>query len=602
MQYRIFVSDSDFPREWRQSLEDNGIKVVSLGRGSKKPGLVRHGSDWILHMGSKKIPVPSTMPADTLAEFVSVLLTQETQLSAAKSMIGRLRNEREDIAKIGTAISSALELEELLPNILNLTMDMTHSDAGSLYLIEERDGEDKLCFTIAENRSVSLPDLGDLAFSIDKTSLVGKCAYYGRPMRVTKKSTSTDGDYGKHIDKLFNYRAIYLLMVPLKNQRGEILGVLQLINRKKSNEDRLTQPGDFESRVLPFSKEDEVVAGLLASQAAVAIEKARLYSEISDLFESFVRASVQTIERRDPTTAGHSERVAKYTVSLARAVDRHGYREFSLTSERERMLRYAGLLHDFGKIGVREHVLIKAKKLPPDRETVIRTRVDLLKVLAERDHLQKRLLILLNQGKDAYLEKDQALAGELDLRLRQLDDALNQILQANQPTLLPNKSSGSIRELAHIHHVNHDGRSFYLLDEPDIENLSIPMGSLSAEERHEIEAHVLHTIEFMQHIPWPRDLKDMTRIAAAHHEKLDGSGYPYGLMADEICIETRMMTICDIFDALTAVDRPYKKAVSAETALDMLCWEAKAGKIDQDLLEIFIDASVHTLAHPKITH
>ncbi|MFQ5355857.1 MAG: HD-GYP domain-containing protein [Mariprofundaceae bacterium] len=601
MKKKIFIPDQDFPETWRCALEENGIKVLTRGDGNKL-SLLRDGSNWALHLNAKRVPIHRQTSADILGQFISTLLIQEQQLSEAKSTIRQLRAEREEMAGIGTAISSALELETLLPSILNLTMDTTCSDAGSLYLIEQNDGESKLRFKISENRSVVLPDLGDLSFPVDESSLVGKCALHGKPLRVIKEKTLINRDHDERINTLFNYRAVNLLMVPLKNQRGEILGVLQLINRKKANEDRLTELKSFGSKIIPFSKDDEVVAGLLGSQAAVAIEKARLYTEINDLFESFVRASVKTIEQRDPTTAGHSDRVAHYTVSLAKAVDRGGYKQFCLTPERERMLRYAGLLHDFGKIGVREHVLVKAKKLIPDRETVIHTRVDLLKALAERDNLKKRLLTLLDHGSDGYWERDQVLAEELDLRLGHLNEALDQVLKVNQPNLMPSESSESINSLCGIRHVNHDGREFTLLDEQDIENLSISRGSLSKEERREVEAHVVHTIDFMQHIPWPDDLKDITRIAGSHHEKLDGSGYPYGLVAKEICIETRMMTICDIFDALTAVDRPYKKSASTETALDILYRETKAGKIDKDILDIFIAANIHDMAHLKTTH
>ncbi len=601
MKKNVFIPDQDFPEAWTRALEENGVKVLTSGDDNKL-SLLRDGANWALHLNSKKIPVHCQTPADILGQFVSTLLIQEQQLSEAKFTISQLRTEREKMAGIGIAISSALELDTLLPSILNLTMDTTCSDAGSLYLIEQSNGENKLRFKIAENRSVALPDLGDLSFPVDENSLVGKCAFHGKPLRVIKEKILTDSDHDKRIDTLFNYKPINLLMVPLKNQRGEILGVMQLINRKKENKDRLTDIKYFETRVIPFSKDDEIVAGLLSSQAAVAIEKARLHTEINDLFESFVRASVHTIEQRDPTTAGHSDRVARYTVSLAQAVDRDGHKQFCLTPERERMLRYAGLLHDFGKIGVREHVLVKAKKLIPDREIVIHTRVDLLKALAERDNLKKRLLTLLDHGSDSYWERDQMLAEELDLRLGHLSEALDQVLKVNQPNLLASGSAESIKGLSKIKHMNHDGREFTLLDEQDIENLSILKGSLSKDERREIEAHVVHTIDFMQHIPWPGDLKDITRIAGSHHEKMDGSGYPYGLVAKDICIETRMMTICDIFDALTAVDRPYKKAASTETALDILSQETKAGKIDKDILDIFIAANIHGLAHPKTTH
>jgi len=599
--YRIHCPVKDLPKGWLKALEENDVSV-ELSAGRQAAHLKQVGEDWELQVNSMRFPVHHRTPVHMLGKLVANLLSQEHQLELARSQIGDLKKERGKLANIGAAISSALELETLLPSILELTMDITHSDAASLYLIEEDQGREQLRFKAAKNRSITLPDMGDLIFPLDETSLVGECAVHGRTMRVTKKEISSTSHHDERVDQLLKYQTVNLLMVPLKNQRGETLGVLQLINRKRKNGDRLVGFEDFKTKIIPFSSDDEVVAGLLGSQAAVAIEKARLYSEINGLFESFVGASVKTIERRDPTTAGHSERVAYYTVSLAEAVDRDRFQGYSLTPEKQRMLRYAALLHDFGKIGVREHVLIKAKKLPPERENVIRTRASLLKALAERDDLRRRLDLALTLDADSYSREEELLARDLSSRLGGLDDALNEVLQANQPSILSPDGKAAISALAGIRHVDLHGAEVSLLDESDIEHLSIAKGSLSQVERLEIEAHVLHTIEFMQQIPWPHDLKDMVRITGAHHEKLDGSGYPFGLSAEDICLETRMMTICDIFDALTSVDRPYKKAVPRDLALDILSSEARNGKVDQKVLDIFIAAGIQCKGRPKTTH
>jgi len=599
--FQILCSERKIPDGWLQALDANNIRIVE-GTGGQQGYLSCAGADWELHVNSRTFPIHRQTPADMLGKLVAMLLHQEQELSKAMDQVTRLKGDRKKMARIGAEISSALELETLLPNILNLTMDMTCSDGGSLYLVERIDDVEQLRFKAAENRSIDLPDLGDLTFPLDESSLVGECAVQGKAMRVAKKDISSTSHHDERVDHLLKYKMVNLLMVPLKNQHGEILGVLQLINHKRRNRDRLTVPEDFKRKVIPFSKDDEIVAGLLESQAAVAIEKARLYSEISGLFESFVSASVKAIEQRDPTTAGHSGRVAGYTVSLAEAVDREGYQGYFLTPEKRKMLRYAGLLHDFGKIGVREHVLMKAKKLSPDRENVIRTRTSLLKALAERDHLRRQLKFVIEQGADTYRQKEQILARELDERIRDLDEALVAIVRANQPNILLDDGAAAIRGMTEIRHIDSDGKEVVLLNDEDVEHLSIAKGSLSQAERLEIEGHVLQTIEFMQQIPWPRDLKDMVRITGAHHEKLDGSGYPYGLSAGEICLETRMMTICDIFDALTSSDRPYKKAVSHEVALDILSNEASNGKVDQKVLDIFIAAGVHCQGHSKTTH
>src|SRR5213593_2666141 len=313
------------------------------------------------------------------------------------------------------------------------------------------------------------------------------------------------------------------------------------------------------------------------------------------MFEGFVKAAVHAIEQRDPTTFGHSGRVANMTIGLAEVVDRAGdgdYRVVKFSREQLREIRYAGLLHDFGKVGVREQVLVKAKKLYPLQLTLIQQRHDFVRRSAEREFWRKRAEFLETHGRTGYEEFLRALEAEHERDLAELDRFLEAVLHANEPTVLP---AGRFEELAVLAQRTYEdvgGRPQPYLSEDEVRYLTIPKGSLDDTERLEIESHVTHTYRFLQQIPWTRELQQIPIIAYGHHEKLDGKGYPRGVTGDAIPIQTRMMTISDIYDALTAADRPYKPAVPPVRALDIMDEEVRAGQLDGQLFQLFVDAKV----------
>jgi HD-GYP domain-containing protein (c-di-GMP phosphodiesterase class II) len=337
------------------------------------------------------------------------------------------------------------------------------------------------------------------------------------------------------------------------------------------------------------------VASALASQAAVAIENGRLYEDIERLFEGFVTAAVTAIESRDPTTSGHSGRVASLTVRLAEVVDRTSdgpYRHVSFSRGQLRELRYAGLLHDFGKVGVREQVLVKEKKLYPHDLELIRHRFAYLIQRADLEFERTRADFVLARGQDGYEEAIAALEVDRDRRRRELRFYLDAIVQANEPTIMPEGSFDALHDIRGKTFVDFEGRIRPLLEDHELQFLMIRKGNLDEAERREIESHVTHTFRFLEQIPWTRELRNIPQIAYGHHEKLNGNGYPNALDGAAIPVQTRMMTIADIFDALTATDRPYKRAVSPDRALDILSLEAREGMIDATLLDAFIDARV----------
>jgi HD-GYP domain-containing protein (c-di-GMP phosphodiesterase class II) len=381
----------------------------------------------------------------------------------------------------------------------------------------------------------------------------------------------------------------------MKTHRDEVIGVLQLINRKRSADVKLTSEDVVEREVIAFDQRAVELVSALASQAAVAIENSRLYEDIERLFEGFVTAAVTAIESRDPATSGHSSRVAAMTVGLAEAVDRGGegaYRSLRFSREQLRELRYAGLLHDFGKVGVREQVLVKQKKLYPADLEIIRHRFAYLLQSAELTFERARSELLLAGGPaalDAGIDKlDASRTAARDEVRRQLAA----IVAANEPTILPEGTFGELQDINRRTYVDFDGAERALLSDDELQYLMIRKGNLDDVERREIESHVTHTYRFLEQIPWTPELRGIPGIAYGHHEKLNGRGYPRAVTADDIPVQTRMMTIADIFDALTATDRPYKRAVPWQRAIDILRMEATDGMLDASLLNSFVEARV----------
>ncbi|MFA5027601.1 MAG: HD domain-containing phosphohydrolase, partial [Candidatus Methylomirabilota bacterium] len=343
--------------------------------------------------------------------------------------------------------------------------------------------------------------------------------------------------------------------------------------------------------------EDEDLILALSSQAAVAVENAILYEDIQKLFEGFIKASVYAIESRDPTTSGHSERVAILTVGLAEKVDRTDsghYAGVKFSVEDMREIRYASLLHDFGKVGVREPVLVKANKLYEHNLDAVLARFRFIKKTIENEYLHRKLSLALTLGREAAVEIA-LLDEEMGRRLTEIDNELRFVLEANKPTVLPSGGFERILDIAAKMYEDDDGGRQPFLTEKEAENLSIAKGSLNVQERLEIESHVTHTFRFLRQIPWTKDLRRVPAIAYAHHEKLTGKGYPNSLNGEDIPFQSKMMAICDIYDALTAADRPYKRALPPEKAIEILNYEVKDGNVDRELVRIFTESQVWAL-------
>lgn len=516
----------------------------------------------------------------------------------------------EKLLDIGAALSSAQDLGELLNLILSKSREITYSDAGSVYLVDHSDEKSKLLFKVAQNASKPSLSFKEFALPLTDKSLAGYVAITGQSLNLSD-AYDLPADVPYRLDTSFDrdidYRTCSVMVLPMQNRQGETIGVLQLINRKTKVDTVLTADNAWES-TQQYSEWEERIVRSLASQAAISIERNQLQDSIENLFEGFVKASVQVIEARDPCTYGHSERVAALTVRLSEEVNTvtsGRLRSIYFNNRQIQEIRYAALLHDFGKIGVSEAVLTKQKKLYPAQLEIIRHRFGLAQRTMEMECVQSKYKYLLEHSayrKHPSQEAECAQCQEieqLDTKLAEAKTRLAEywevLLEANEPHILAAEPLAQLREISLQTYRDIDGVRKPLLSPDEILQLMVSRGNLTPEERSEIESHVTHTYEFLKQIPWTKDLKNVPDIAYGHHEKLDGTGYPRGLNNSEIPIQAQVMTIADIYDALTAGDRPYKRALRTDAAMKILRQEAAHNKINAELLDLFDHRRVYSV-------
>jgi len=499
------------------------------------------------------------------------------------------RRNMERLNEVGRALASEQRLDRLLDLILTQGRGLVRAEGGTIYLVQPADGGRELLFAHTQNARIQIP-YQRFRVPLSTGSMAGFVALTGLSLNLPDVyDLPPDAPYrfNSSFDRQLGYRTTSVLAVPLTDTLGEVLGVLQFINRTEEN--------DGGAAVVPFGPEQERLALSLAGQAGVAMRNARLREAIESLFEHFVNASVTAIEQRDPVTSGHSGRVASLTVGLAEAVNRAGSGPFAGTFFNEQQLkelRYASLLHDFGKVGVREEVLVKAKKLPAARLELLLQRL--------RQRQAEALLASLREDWGRGRAFDPELWRARQREQEQETGALAAALvRSNEPALLDQETAEGLERMAALTCTRWDGQAGAILEPGDLAYLSIPRGNLSEAERAEIESHVSHTYDFLARIPWTPELAAVPAIAYAHHERLNGKGYPRRLTLAEIPLQSRAMAIADVYDALTAQDRPYKAAVPLARSLDILREDARCGNLDPDLLELFIEARVFERAGPR---
>ncbi len=475
------------------------------------------------------------------------------------------------LQEISALLNSTLNPTEIRKGAIEAATALMDADVGALLLLDEK--ADELYFDVA------LGEKGDKVSQVRLKmgeGIAGSVAKDRTPVIVN--DVQNDPRFSNRSDRKADFTTRNMVCIPIL-AKDKLIGVLQAVNKKGNGS---------------FDEEDLRIFISLGHQVGIAIENANLYTEINSLLEGVLLASVSSMESRDPTTSGHSERVAMLSCEFARVVDHlHDgpYAAMTFSPAEMKELRYAALLHDVGKFAVREQVLVKAAKMLPSDIALLHARFDYIRRTQEWETEKRKCALLESGGAKELLAK-------IDAKLVQERDNLNAmfkfILECNTPAILPR---GGFEQLSDIAKINYDyfGESKPYLTQQDIDLLSIPKGSLTAEERLEIESHVTHTYLFLSRIPWTASLKNVPIIAYNHHEKQDGSGYPNKAISIGIPIQARMMTISDIYDALTASDRPYKTAVPIPKAFDILTEEAKNGKIEGALLEIFIESKAYLI-------
>ncbi|HEY3819597.1 MAG TPA: HD domain-containing phosphohydrolase [Polyangiaceae bacterium] len=546
----------------------------------------------------------SVVDADANAEDLYLATHRALELLEAKARaeargrwLRRYRYELGELIHIARAMTTVRDVDKLLGVILEKSRFVTGADAGSIYIVEPHPtepGKVVLRFKLTQNESVTF-DSREFTMPLSDRSIAGAVALHRQPLNIHDVYDLPAGStfhFDPSFDGRIGYRTRSMLTIPLISQRDEVIGVIQLINKKRDAAQKLATKGDVDAQVVPFDERSEELLSMLAAQAGVSLETAILYEDIRKLFEGFVKASVEAIESRDPTTSGHSRRVADLTVGLAKVVDGLStgpYAGASFTPEDLRELEYASLLHDFGKIGVREKVLVKAKKLYDERLELVRARFDYVARTVEAEVLARKVRAL---ESGATREQLEALDRELVQRRADLDGAWEAVCTANEPTVLSSGDFARIEAISRETYVDLRGDVRALLDDEEVTCLKVSRGSLTTQEFDEIRSHVSHTFRFLSRIPWGKSLQRVPIIAGAHHERLNGTGYPNRLRSEEIPVQSKMMSVADIYDALTASDRPYKKAVPVERALDILDYSVKDGHLDTDLVRIFKEARV----------
>lgn len=533
------------------------------------------------------------------------MLRDRREAERMSDMAEAMSLETDRLLSIGVALSAERNISKLHELIVRNARELTRADGGSLFLVEKaEDGTDKLRFAVAQTGPNDAGTHLGAVLPLTRASVAGYVALSGDVVRIADAyeiPESSEYRFNQSFDKQNGYRSKSMMVVPMRDHEETIVGVIQLINRKPDFELVLTSPTMTEAVVEPFTTRDESVLLSLASQAGVALENKALLESIQDLFEQFVRASVKAIEVRDKSTQGHSSRVAELTVAqaiAANAVEAGHFADLHFNEDALREMRYAALLHDFGKVAVPEYIFGKAKKLPDGKLDAIRLRF--LLAINQIENLGARRKFELIQTGAAFDDR-RVLDIDADTASRagELQALLETVESANEPRVVAAEVGAILDSIIGKTYLDLETEK-PLLDTAEFEFLRIPRGSLSNDERNKMEQHVTQSFYFLREIPWSKTpWRNVPDLAYGHHEHLDGTGYPRGLKDLEIAPQVRMLTIADVYDALTAKDRPYKAAMPVDRALDILVKEfAQRGKVDTDLLDLFITRKVYETIDP----
>lgn len=513
---------------------------------------------------------------------------------------GNLFLRLEQLNAIGAALSKERNISRLLEGILLAAKTITHADGGTLYRMTEdrsalrfeimRTDSLRIALGGTTGNAISFPDLPllDSQGQPNDAMVSVYAAMHDETVNIADAYTAAGFDFSgtRKFDERTGYRSQSFLTVPMKNHEGEIIGVLQLINA--------IDPAT--GQVNAFSLADQGLAESLASQAAIALTNRLLIGQLEKLFESFINLINLAIDEKSPYTGGHCQRVPALTMMLAEAVDATSegpLAAFRMDDQDRYELKIAGLLHDCGKVTTPVHVVDKATKLQTifDRIHLIDTRFEVLKRDAEIAALRGQLA--LREKVDAAGEA--RIQNELTGQLRTLGHDREFLRHANIGSeSMPEAEQQRVRAIGHQYQWrNVDGVEADFLTANEIENLTIRAGTLTQKERETINYHIVATIKMLEQLPWPKHLKNVPEYAGGHHERMDGKGYPKGLTREQMSVQARTMGIADIFEALTARDRPYKHGMKLSQAMRILAEFRNNGHIDPDLFEVFVKQGVY---------
>jgi 3',5'-cyclic-nucleotide phosphodiesterase len=557
-------------------------EMFDLSMAATSQGDIEQGDISMIFLVPDKSPAPDVSVTLDAAEVVEKIQAVTDDRQDDTQILRRLRA----MAQVSIGLGAETTREALFEKVMDFIFDIFPTAERAFVVLQDGNSGDtpSLIPAVAATRESNRE--GDtLALS---EIIIDEVVTQRRSILST--DAAQDQRFKNHESiRNLGIRSVMCVPLLLQNEQvdDEVTGIIQV---------------DTFSHSHSFDQEDLQILTGIGAQVAIALKNFCLYEDIEQLFEGFVKASVHAIEARDPTTAGHSFRVAEYTRRLALAVDRCDqkvFRDTHFSPEQMRELRYAALLHDFGKVGVREHVLIKAKKLYHSEMGVLRERFRYARASLERWAYRE----LIDQHGHLSAEAFQARRVVMDRHLAEEIERLQRFMvmveRYNEPSVvnevMPEPVREELRPVADFRFPGEEGESLALLTAQELDALTLARGSLTPKERREIQSHVSHTFALLNHIPWTGTLASVPDIAHAHHEKLDGTGYPLGLCGEQIPVQARIMAVTDIFDALTASDRPYKRSLNVEQALNILKEEARQGKVEIVLVDMFIESEGYQL-------
>ena len=499
---------------------------------------------------------------------------------------------------IGLALSTENDLDKLFEMIMEEAKHITNADGRTLYM--KSDDGAMMDFKIVRNDSLKLVMGGTSGKEIpwppmalfddndqpNHKSVVAYAANTGKTVNINDAYEEEGFDFSgtKAVDKSTGYHSKSFLTVPLKNHEDEIIGVMQLINCID----------DKSGETIPFSKEMQTQIESLCSQGAVALTNKRLVKELKNLFEAFIRLIATAIDEKSEYTGAHCENVPKLTMMLADAVEKVNYgkyKDFSMTEDERYELYLAGWLHDCGKVATPPHVVDKGTKLETifDRIEIVKTRFEVLERDAEIEFLKKKIK-LLEKGEKVY----DTINEELSKKVSEIVNDRKFIEKSNIGSeFMPEEDQDYVKKISQKYIWKKGEKIEQILSKEEVENLCITRGTLNDDEREVINDHIRITIDMLEKLPYPKNLRNIPEFAGGHHEKLDGTGYPKGLKDEEMSIQAKMMAIADIYEALTAADRPYKDGKKLSHAMRIMGYFKDDYHIDKDLFEIFVKEGVY---------